>query len=1296
MVSQQFDVFLSYNSRDRAVVERIAKRLQRAGVQPWLDRWSLTPGEEWQRELGAGLEASAACAVFVGPQELGGWELEEVALALDRAATHRGFRVFPVLLPGVEEPFDPNRLPHFLRTRTWVDFRRARDDQRALQDLINAVKGVAFGPDVRVEGNDQVAPYRGLRFFGEEDAQLFFGRDREVQRLVEKLKESRFVAVLGPSGSGKSSLVRAGLVPHLRAGALVEVEGWHVLVLRPGAAPLTALAAQLAKLLAGQAMQATLDALAQDARSLHLSVELALSDRPPDERVLVFVDQLEEVFTLCRDEAQRQQFFSMMLDATSAPGGRTVVIVTMRADFYVRCAAYPEFAQLISAHQMLVGPLDADGLRQAIEEPARRVGLELEEGLSDTILADVAAEPGALPLLEHALLELWERRRGTMLTLEGYRQAGGVHGALAQRADDIYQKLTSAQQQIARRALLRLTQPGEGTEDTRRRAFRDELASAEGDDGFDEVLARLVDARLLTTGCDETGADIVDVSHEALIRGWPRLRGWIDMDRAGLLIHRRLTEASREWTSLDREPGALYRGARLASAGDWASDHDAELSVLERDFLRASRRAEYAELEAARLRMRRLRVLSLGLAALVAVAVIAISAVVIFANRANVQQRATEASRLASQAATLVDSDPGLALTIARVAVGRLDIPAAQNAVRQATLANRASAVIPAHRVAVYRAALSADGSTVATASEDGSVKIASLDAARVVATIDAHKGPATDVSFSPDRKHVASVGTDGNVVVAELDGKSPRVVHEFGGRDVYARSVEYDARGRRLLLASTNGNVVLRDVDGLRSRTLAQHAGVRVARFDGRGARVLSAGGDGYARLWNRDGRAIATFRHGGIVFDADLSADGRWAATAGEDGVVRIWSVRSGRLLRSVRLLAKALYSVQFDAGGRRVVTSAEDGVVRVSDARDGAVLAELRGHRDSAWDAAFGGDGGTVYSVGMDGTLRTWAPLQAWMLSTKRQAPPFAPSFNPTSGLIVSGYEDGAVRVWNPAIGSLRELPRHEDASAAVYSADGSRILSYSSDGTVRLHDVKRRRWSRVRLPDRAAVFAAAIDPPGNRFAIARQMRRVLIQARDGRGRVTLPEHGQVNWVAFSTDGKHLLTASDDGTVRTWNATTGARERVLRAGSAVLDARYSPDDKRIAAAGADGSIRIWRLDGSGPVVLYGHDGPVNTLGFNRKGDRLASGGSDGTVRVWDPRGGDPVVLLHTHEGDVSGVAFSAKGERVVSGADDGIRVSVCEVCGSFSDVVALAETRRDETLTRSERARLLADGG
>ena len=500
MATPQFDVFLSHNSRDKPVVERVGEKLRRGGIEPWLDKWHLTPGGQWQDELGGALRACAACAIFVGPHGLGDWVREELAVALDRAAKDRGFRLFLVLLPGLPEPFDATRLPPFLSTRTWVDLRQGIDDSRGIQALINAVKGVPLGPETATQREGDLCPYRGLNTFGEEHSDLFFGRDADIQRLIEKLKTSRFLAVLGPSGSGKSSLVRAGLIPALRKGALPGSEAWTIRTLLPGAQPLGSLAAQVLQIHAQGGLIATLDQMRVDPRTLHLATVLALSDRHPSERVVWVVDQFEEVFTLCRDDTERAAFVATLLYAAGFPDGRSVVVLTLRADFYAKCAAYPELAAGIAAHQFLVSPMHEGELRQAIEAPARQVGLELEEGLVPTILEDVASQPGALPLLQHALLELWERRRGTMLTLEAYRESGGVQGALARRADAIYDSLTSEQQEIARSILLRLTQPGEGTEDTRRRAALDELIPrTDQREAVERVIGLLCEARLLTT-----------------------------------------------------------------------------------------------------------------------------------------------------------------------------------------------------------------------------------------------------------------------------------------------------------------------------------------------------------------------------------------------------------------------------------------------------------------------------------------------------------------------------------------------------------------------------------------------------------------------------------------------------------------------------------------------------------------------------------------------------------------------------------------------------------------------------
>ena len=395
---------------------------------------------------------------------------------------------------------------------------------------------------------------------------------------------------------------------------------------------------------------------------------LALAAAAPPARVVVVVDQLEEAFTLARDEMERERFLANLVYAASVPDGQAIVVTTMRADFYPRLAAYPEMAQLTAAHQALVAPLDEEGLRQAIEEPARRVGLVLEEGLVDTILEDVEHQSGALPLLEHALLELWRRRRGTMLTLEAYRETGGVGGALARRAD-VFSSFTPEQQEVARRTFLRLTQPGEGTEDTRRRARLDELASSPADSEMvDGVVHALVDARMLTTG-GGAGEQWVDVSHEALIRGWPKLRRWLDDDRTGLRVHRRLTEATEEWERLDRDAGTLYRGARLAEAVEWRRRNEDALNPLERDFLDASAALAKREQQA----QRRIRWTIGGMAA--ALLLIGAGALVAVHQRGVAAEQRDEAvsSANVARSSNIVERDPIAATSRARRGTRKAD-----------------------------------------------------------------------------------------------------------------------------------------------------------------------------------------------------------------------------------------------------------------------------------------------------------------------------------------------------------------------------------------------------------------------------------------------------------------------------------------------------------------------------------------------------------------------------------------------------------------------------------------------
>ena len=458
--------------------------------------------------------------------------------------------------------------------------------------------------------------------------------------------------------------------------------------------PLTALAAQLTRLAPETPMTATLDALSRDPRALHLAATLALDNGKVSDagtRLVLCVFQFEEVFTLCRDEAERASFIENLLYAASVPDGRVVVVLTMRADFYSRCAAYPDLAARVASHQYLVSPMDEAGLRAAIAEPAWKVGLDFEDGLIETILEDVENQPGSLPLLEHALLELWRRRRGRLLTLEGYQATGGVSGAIAQRADELYSGFSPEQQAIARRVMLRLTQPGEVTEETRRRATLAELVTSEAErPTLEAVIAELVEARLLTTSTDDSGATWVDVAHEALIRGWPRLRGWIDEDREGLLVHRRITEAAQEWARLDRDEGVLFRGARLAEAVEFADARRDGLNDVERAFLQAGvelRQREEVERERQRAARERLQRRA---AAVLLVAFLSASVLALFAwdqrgdarsgRREAAAGRAAEATRAAEAEAARQTAESRRAEAEAAQAVAATQQAAAQAA----------------------------------------------------------------------------------------------------------------------------------------------------------------------------------------------------------------------------------------------------------------------------------------------------------------------------------------------------------------------------------------------------------------------------------------------------------------------------------------------------------------------------------------------------------------------------------------------------------------------------------------
>ncbi len=593
-VDTRYDVFLSYAPEDAESVEVLAQRLaDEARLTPFLDQWSLVPGTPWQEGIESALGGSESIAVCVGPSGISRWQNEQMRVALDRATrANDDLRVMPVLLPGSQL----EQLPPFLGRRVYVDFRSGLDDDHAFARLIAGIRG---HPPEQVDSlalPDEPQPYPGLLSFTANQSAYFFGRASEIELLSSRVRQSVLVAVVGASGSGKSSLVMAGLLPALDPG-------WRVLAVVPGARPLRALADQVAMLAAPESRLSLADELAvrlrQQPDGLGTALSTLLADRPDVAALLVVVDQLEELFTQVAgmdDEVRQQQakFIGNLVDAVTTSGGRVRLVMTLRIDFLKRCLEFPELRAALEPNQFLLGPLANSNLREAIIKPAQAVGALFEKGLVGRLMADMRHQPAALPLLQFALAQLWRQRQGVWLTHAGYEAIGGVGGAINQLADAVYHQLDARQQRAARYLLLRLVTVAETTVDTRRRATRAELVPiGASPDEVDRLIARLSqrDVRLIVA--DE---GTVELAHETVIEQWSRLRQWLSEDRAGLLTQRHLTEAAAEWQRNQRDASYLYRGRQLTIAQRWMKAHPDQLNATEQQFLRASSALQRREL----------------------------------------------------------------------------------------------------------------------------------------------------------------------------------------------------------------------------------------------------------------------------------------------------------------------------------------------------------------------------------------------------------------------------------------------------------------------------------------------------------------------------------------------------------------------------------------------------------------------------------------------------------------------------------------------------------------------------
>jgi hypothetical protein len=675
---QRYAVFLSHNSKDKSSVEWLAEQLSHRGLTPFLDKWDLHAGDTFRRELESALASCDTAVVFFGRHGQGDWQAAEIDILVERALRERSdFRIAPALLEGADDA----HVNSFLKRYGWIDFRHGLDDAQTLEQLIAFVEGRPF----RSTGDhipDDAAPYRGLERFEAENADIFFGRDDDIRRLATKLVRTPFLAVIGPSGSGKSSLVRAGLCSPVAQSVFGKSRRPQMITVRPGAHPLRALADGIR--VAADALgtprqpadpltwsEAEIARMCADtgALSARLSSQFAAFAGP----VILVIDQFEELFTHATSTQQQADGTPGVVDVVEVlvanlvavardAGDRLRVLIAVRADFLGRCLELPALQNLMQDRLFLLGELDGDGLRAAIRLPAERCGAFFERGLVELIVNDVAGQRGSLPLLELALKALWRGREGRWLTLDAYRVSGGVSRALRQLADATFEGLRSPQHQdMARNLLLRLTTLGEGVGDTRRRAERVEFyPEGVARAVVDETIAALADkdARLILPHDDGT----VEVTHEALIHEWPRLGKWLRTNRDKLRLHRQLTETARAWedaVSADRKEGYLFRQGRLKDAEDLAAKPDVRLSQRERNFLNASLALRARE---ERRRVRALRRLQLLSAAAVLAAVFGFGVAVYAERQRGAAAAALSLARYQQSVAAEKADDPNRAM----------------------------------------------------------------------------------------------------------------------------------------------------------------------------------------------------------------------------------------------------------------------------------------------------------------------------------------------------------------------------------------------------------------------------------------------------------------------------------------------------------------------------------------------------------------------------------------------------------------------------------------------------------
>ena len=1141
-----------------------------------------------------------------------------------------------------------------------------------------------------------LCPYKGLNYFEESDADLFVGREALTTKLVERVlfmavdesSNSRFLAVVGASGSGKSSLVRAGLIAALRWNQAST--DWHIHLMTPTEHPLKNLAATLSDEM-DVAAATLIENLVRDSYTLHRSAREKLSIEN-DGCLLLVVDQFEEVFALCRSEEERASFIDNLLTAASEKEGTVMIIIALRADFYAACASYPQLREALGNSQEYIGAMSDEEIKRAIEEPARRGRWELEPGLIDLLLHDVAHEPGALPLLSHALFETWQRRRGRIMTLSGYASSGGVRGAIAETAEAVFNdQLNRRQRVMARKIFLRLTELAgdESTADTRRRAsFAELILKPEEAATTHEVLKMLADARLITTT-----EDAAEVAHEALIREWPTLRHWLEENRESLRLHRQLTEAAQEWQALNRTPDSLYRGARLAQAREWIETHQDEINGLEHEFLVVSIEAwdrEAAEREEGRQReltsakelaetqrqfASHVQTRNRVLIAIGSIAILLALLAGIFGLQSRNEKRVAISRELSNAAVSNLETDPELSMLLALQALDTAYTGEAEDVLHRSLQSSRVRMTLSGHVGGVRALDISADGKTIAVASYGNELTIWETVSGQKLFSL-----PGSIARYSPDGTHLAIGGEDGFVTIWDIATQEKLLTmkgyNENGGIP-YKRIVAVNFSPDGKLLASANWDGSFRVWDTV--------AGVEV--FSSQSSASFTHG-----YVWGFERNRLTFSADGKFLIGLDNTDEGSklsfWAVESN-------WELINQQMssdLMSFSLDGKWLVSREGaryfnDMGGIALWDISNIDLENLDLSTSEAFV--LSSTRESAITKfAFNVDASMLASTGSDGMITVWKltskGAELFMAFSGQADVLTDVAFSPDGTRLVTADTDGMVRLWDLTPQGVSEwfeiAGASEDFHGLAITEDGKYLVTTSLDRTAKIWQLTSGNELLAIPSHEGSLVDLAISPYGTLLATAEEnhkakFRRLYHNSGDATFELidTLGSHKDTIYVSdiypqapisvvFSPDGTKLAAGGTSGTVTIWDAASGQELISNTAHSQrITGLAFNPGSNLLAIAGdsPDALAKVWDVTSGNEISTFlGHQDRrwgIEDIVFSPNGKYVATVAGDGSLRIWDPRTGqESLVLLGAS--NVNGVDFCPDGRYLATVSSEG----------------------------------------